>query len=91
MSRVNMIPGGIEALVDNASTWQALEVVAEDVASRVRAPSRMRVWVKRGRGPQGPFAQVILEGPGALAEEFGTRTRAPRAPLRRALHEKGAR
>ncbi|MCK9496593.1 MAG: hypothetical protein M0R75_14015 [Dehalococcoidia bacterium] len=85
MSRVRMIPGAVEALAKSAETWQALEVVANAVAERVDAPSHLRVWVKRGDGPRGPFAQVIMEGPGALAEEFGTRSRPPKAPIRKAL------
>lgn len=91
ISQVRMIPGGVEALATEAQTWQQLESVANEVAGRVRAPSRMRVWVKRGIGPRGAFAQVIMEGPGALTEEFGSSTRAPKAPLRTALRSMGGR
>lgn len=87
MTRVRMLPGGVEAVAKDAGTWRQLEAVAEDVAARVQSPSHLRVWVKRGvsstRGEA--FAQVIMEGPGALTEEFGNRSRAPKAPLRRAL------
>ena len=87
MSTVRLNHKGIEALAREASTWQQLEEVAEDVAARVQAPSHLQVWVKRGisttRGEA--FAQVIMEGPGALAEEFGTRSRPAKAPIRRAL------
>jgi hypothetical protein len=31
------------------------------------------------------FSQVIMDGPGALTEEFGNRRRPARAPLLRAL------
>lgn len=87
MARVRMLPGGLEALALSASTWRQLEAVAEDVAARVQVPSHLRVWVKRGisstRGEA--FAQVIMEGPGVLTEEFGSRSRPAKAPLRRAL------
>ena len=80
-----MLPGGLQAVVESAQTWRQLEVVANDIAKRVQAPRHLRVWVKRGVGPRGPFAQVIMDGPGVLTEEFGNRSRAAKAPLRRAL------
>lgn len=65
----------------------ALHDAAKKIAARVRLPStgRLRVYTKRGRGPNGAFAQVIMRGPGALAVEFGTRRSRPVAPLRRAF------
>jgi hypothetical protein len=85
MSIVRIIPAGIEELATSRGMERMLRAEAETVADRVDAPSHLRVWVKAGKGPQGMFSQVIMEGPGALTEEFGSRTRAPRAPLRRAL------
>lgn len=64
---------------------------AKRIAARVRLPSsgpaagKLRLSTRRGRGPNGAFAQVIMRGPGALAIEFGTRRSRPLAPLRRAL------
>ena len=85
MTKIKVDERALEALVTGPATWQYLERVARTVAARVEAPSHLRVWVKRGDGPRGPFAQVIMEGQGAPAIEFGTRTRPPNAPLRRAL------
>ena len=87
MSRVRANAPGIEQMVKGATTWRALEDVASDIAARVQAPSRLRVWVKRGisSARREAFAQVIMEGPGALTEEFGNRSRPANAPLRRAL------
>lgn len=87
MSRVRANAQGIEEMVKGATTWRALEEVANEVAARVQAPARMRVWVKRGISStrREAFAQVIMEGSGALTEEFGNRSRPAKAPLRRAL------
>lgn len=85
MARVTVFEGAVEALSREASTHRALRAEAEKIAQRVVAPSRLRVWVKAGDGPRGAFAQVIMEGPGALTEEFGSRSRPAKAPLRRAL------
>jgi hypothetical protein len=69
----------------------ALSDAAVRIAGRVRLPSsgpaagKLHLSTKRGRGPNGAFAQVIMRGPGALAVEFGTRRSRPLAPLRRAL------
>lgn len=80
-----MVQRGIQQIVEGAETWMALEKEAQRIAARVQVPSKHRVWVKRGKGPKGAFAQVILEGPAAIAIEFGTRRSRAVAPLRRAL------
>jgi hypothetical protein len=85
MARVTVFDNQVEALARGAASHGALRTVAEGIASRVSAPGHLRVWVKAGDGPQGAFSQVIMEGPGALTEEFGNRTRPAKAPLRRAL------
>lgn len=72
-----------------ALAWPALAREAEKIRSRVRLPSGAKgiqiLPVKRGIGPNGAFAQVIMRGRGALAIEFGSRNGPPVAPLRRAL------
>lgn len=63
-----------------------LHEAAIRIKGRVRLPyPALTLSTRRGRGPNGAFAQVIMRGPGALAVEFGTRRRRPMAPLRRAL------
>lgn len=64
-----------------------LAAAAERIKARVRLPSsgKLSLSTKRGRGPNGAFAQVIMRGPGAIAIEFGTSRSRAVAPLRRAL------
>jgi hypothetical protein len=84
----------MERIATGAKTWQYLEKVANEIAGRVQAPSKFRIWVKRGvahSGRRQAFAQVIMEGSGALAVEFGTKKTRPIAPLRKALRGKGLR
>lgn len=56
-----------------------------DLASGGHGASRLTFSTRKGRGPQGAFAQTIMRGDGAVAIEFGSRNNPPYAPLRRAL------
>lgn len=91
MARVKLLQGGLEALASSAQTHQELRALAEEIAQGVDVPDHLWLTVKAGNGPRGPFSQVIMRGPGALTEEFGSRTRRPNAPLRRRLREMGGR
>lgn len=88
MTTVRVFPGGLEAIARSVDTAGGLREIANEVSTRVDAPSHLNVRVKAGiarSGRRQAFSQVIMEGPGALTEEFGNRSRAPKAPLRRAL------
>jgi len=83
--RVQVDPIAVERLHEDESVAALLHGVAQSVEGRVRAPSRMAITTRAGVGRRGAYAQVRMTGPGAIVEEFGSRTRAPSAPLRNAL------
>lgn len=82
---IRIFQPGIDALRNDRGVAEELRKVANAKASRVQAPSRMTISTRAGIGPQGAFSQVMMHGAGAGAVEFGTRSRAPLAPLRRAV------
>lgn len=88
MSGVRLTPGLDAFLADLAGseeTAAALGNIAEGLRTRVRAADRFSVFAASGIGPQGAYGQVIMRGPGAVVEEFGSRSRPAAAPLRSAL------
>lgn len=86
MTRVRIFGNAVSEVCNSRGVWLELEKQAEHIKGRTTGvPHTMRLWIKRGKGPKGAFAQLIMEGPGAIAIEYGTRTRAPKAPLRKAL------
>lgn len=74
-----------KVLLHSEATAAALRVVAEKVRKRVRAPKEFKISDRAGVGPRGAFSQVMMDGHGAVAVEFGTRSHAAKAPLRSAL------
>lgn len=85
MSKVTIDPKGMASLKSSKEVAQVLRQKAKDVQKKVVAPGHLKLDTRAGVGPHGAFSQVTMTGPGALAEEFGTRSRSPRAPLRTAL------
>lgn len=71
----------------NALSVDDLAAEAQRIASRVKLPRRANLTLstRRGVGPRGAFAQVVMRGEAALAIEFGTRRSRAVAPLRRAM------
>lgn len=72
-------------MLESQASAAALRAVAEKVSKRVRAPKEFKISTRAGVGPRGAFSQVMMDGPGAVAVEFGTHTHAAKAPLRSAL------
>jgi hypothetical protein len=67
--------------------------VADHLAAKLRAvqggvnpPSGMTSRVRRGVGPRGAFAQLIVRGDGAVAWEWGSVNNSPAGQLRAALN-----
>lgn len=85
MITVRALPEGIAQLRLEKGIARELGVIAGRYRDRVRAPSHLLVYARQGVGPRGAFSQVVMAGRGAVAIEFGTRTRRPSAPLRRAI------
>ena len=65
----------------------ALQGHAERIRDRIRPPASadLVTYARSGVGPQGPFAQAGMRGPGAVAIEFGSRQSPPQASVRRAI------
>lgn len=82
---IRFIPGAEKLLMSDRDVARDLREKAEKVRRKVRAHPRFDLSVRAGVGPRGAFSQVIMRGPGALTEEFGSRRVPPRAPLRSAL------
>jgi len=74
-----------KAMLKSEATAAALRIVAQRVAKKVRAPKEFKISTRAGVGPHGAFSQVMMDGHGAVAVEFGTRTHPAKAPLRTAL------
>lgn len=78
-------PVEIESMGSSKEVAALLGEEAETMRGRVRAPSKFRVFTRKGVSRKGAFAQVIMRGEGAIAVEFGTRRSKPQAPLRKAM------
>lgn len=87
MSSVHILEAGIKAMGEEREVVAILREKANDLKGRVRLPSRAKLSLstRAGVGPRGSFSQVMMQGSGALAIEFGTRKRRAIAPLRSAL------
>lgn len=86
---VRMIASSDKELLKSEAVAQQLRDVAGKVRKKVVVRKGLVLSTRAGVGPRGAFSQVILTGPGAITEEFGTKTRPAKAPLRTAL--RGAR
>jgi len=82
--RVVMYHNASDLLRNDAGTARLLRVAAEKLKGKVRAPSGYTTSVRAGVGRRGAFSQVIMSGHRAVFVEFGTKTVAALAPLRRA-------
>lgn len=89
MTTVRILHDGIRELERSPEVAALLGNEAATVQRRVRAPSHLRLSTRKGVGPRGAFAQVIMRGRGVIPIEFGSRNNAPMAPLRNALRGKG--
>lgn len=86
---VKITSASLKQLLSEEGVRNELLVEANKIKARVQIPRRaqdkLALSTRVGKGRNGPFAQVIMRGPGALAIEFGSRNNAPIAPLRKAL------
>ena len=90
MTRVSINQAGMTQLQNSTAIVAELDRRAEDVRRRVRLPaSHLTLDTRAGRGPRGPFSQVIMRGRNAVGFEFGNRRTRPYAPLRSALGGSG--
>jgi len=82
---INMNANADKELLKSQGIARLLRDVADRVRKKVVVRKGLTLSERAGVGPHGAFSQVILTGSGALTEEFGTKTRPAKAPLRSAL------
>jgi hypothetical protein len=83
--RVNVNAEAIRRLVEDDVVVNLLGERAEQIRSKVSAPSQFTLHTRKGRARRGAFAQVVMRGSGSIAWEFGSRRNPPHAPLRSAM------
>lgn len=85
--KIKYLPNADHELSNSESTGRLLKQVADGIKPRVKMPKEdgYELMTFGGRSRRGAFAQLVLRGPRAIFVEFGTKTKAAQAPLRRAV------